>query len=162
VTRKATRVAEATKKACLERQKRDEDAVFDDERRKEHEDQPIAIDGSSTSFDDLNTEYRPSSALNERNSNTSKGSVARKAVGKENDAPIFPNTAKSTKSAPAGRSRPLKRKSGADTPVGEGTVSTSFSNRSSLKEARKKARKPKSIKSTRSTKKQTPRSSRNE
>ncbi|KAJ5313123.1 uncharacterized protein N7443_000007 [Penicillium atrosanguineum] len=155
VTRKTTRVAEATKKACLERQEGDREAIFDEERRKEHDQLPITIDDSS-SINDQDTDYRPFSALTEADANASKNREAHTAAGKENASPIFSSTAKSTKSAPAGRSRPKKRKHGTDIPVGEGTVSTSFSNRSSLKEKSKKAKKP------RSTKKQPPRSSRNE
>lgn len=156
MTRMTTRVSEAVKKACLGQQDKDGDAVFDEGLREKHDQLPIYIDDLA-STNDQNTEYRPSSALTEKNSNTSKGSVARKASGKENLKPVFPNAAKSTKSAPAGRSRPMKRKHGADAPVGEGIISTGFSNRSSLKEARKKAtKKPKS------TKKPAPRSSLNE
>ncbi|KAJ5661392.1 uncharacterized protein N7477_009008 [Penicillium maclennaniae] len=131
VTRKTTRVAKATKKACLERQEdNEEEAVFDEERRKEHEMQPITIDESSTSvsINDHDSDYRLSTALSEGNANATNNKAASQAAGKEN-SPIFTSTARSTKSAPAGRSRPMKRKYGADSPVGKGTVSTNFSNR---------------------------------
>ncbi|KAJ5195638.1 uncharacterized protein N7498_009076 [Penicillium cinerascens] len=157
ITRMMTRVAEATKKACLERQEGETEAVFDEHRKETHAQQPIYIDESS-SINEQDTDYRPSSVLQERNSNTSKGRIARKAAGKENA--VFPNIAKSTKSAPAGRSRPIKRKHGEDTAVGKiASVSTSFSNRSSLKEKRKKSKKPRS---TKSAKKQNPNSPQDE
>ncbi|KAJ6133707.1 hypothetical protein N7523_000029 [Penicillium sp. IBT 18751x] len=95
----------------------DEEVVIDEGRRKEHELQPIIIDESSTnvSINDQDSDYRPSTALSEGDANATKDTTACRAAGKENDSPtdppIFSSTAKSTKSAPAGRSRPMKQNS---------------------------------------------------
>ncbi|KAJ5128189.1 hypothetical protein N7448_008968, partial [Penicillium atrosanguineum] len=82
VTRKTTRVAEATKKACLERQEGDREAIFDEERRKEHDQLPITIDDSS-SINDQDTDYRPFSALTEADANASKNREAHTAAGRK-------------------------------------------------------------------------------